>query len=153
MPNTYTQIHLHAIFAVKNRASLIDSGWRGDLYRYVGGIIRNQGNKALAIGGIADHVHILFGLRAPHSVSYIMQHIKGAASFWVNQEKLTKGKFEWQSGYGAFSYAKSQIPVVTRYIENQEKHHQKRGFITEYKNILKKFDVEHDDKSIFYNVN
>jgi REP element-mobilizing transposase RayT len=153
MPHTYTQIYIHAVFAVKNRVSLIDKSWRERLHQYMGGVIRNHGHSAIAIGGVGDHVHILFGLRPAQTISNIMQHVKGSSSEWINKERLTSGKFEWQGGYGAFSYAKSQIPVVRRYIENQERHHRKKSFIEEYKQNLKDFGVEYKNEFIFHSVN
>jgi len=153
MPNTYTQIYIHAVFAVKNRVSLLDNSWRERLYEYMGGVIREHGHSAIAIGGVADHVHILLGLRPAQTISNIMQNIKGSSSSWINRERLTNGKFEWQSGYGAFSYAQSQIPIVTRYIANQEKHHEKRSFIEEYKQNLRDFGIDYEEQFIFHSVN
>src|SRR5699024_5842704 len=125
MANTYTQIHIHAVFAVRNRLSLINESWEEELYKYITGIIQNQGHKLLAINGMPDHLHILFGMRPVQSLSELMQDIKGDSSKWINNKRLVKGRFSWQAGYGAFSYAKSQLPNVIRYIENQKKHHNK----------------------------
>ncbi len=96
-----------------------------------------------------DHVHVLIGMRSHQSISDLMQDIKGDSSKWINEKKFVEGKFEWQEGYRAFSYGKSQIKDVINYIENQEQHHTKKTFIEEFLEFLKKFEVEYDEKSIF----
>jgi putative transposase len=149
MPNTYTQIHIHAVFAVKARAGLIQSEWKNDLYKYIAGIIQNYNHKSLAINGMPDHIHILFGMRPNHSLSDLMQDIKSGSSGWINEQRLVKGRFEWQQGYGAFSYSKSQVPDVVAYIQNQEVHHAKKSLIEEYREFLIKFDIEYDERYIF----
>lgn len=152
MPNTYTQIHIHAIFAVQNRLSLISKSWEQRLYQYIAGIIQNHGHKVLVINGMPDHVHILFGMRPIESLSDLMRDIKGDSSLWINSNKLVVGKFSWQEGYGAFSYSKSQIPAVATYIESQELHHRKKSFIEEYIKILQSFDVDFDERFVFKTV-
>jgi len=149
MSNTYTQIHIHAVFAVKNRQSLIKKEWQNRLYQYMIAIIHNHGHKVLSIGGISDHIHIFFGFRPIQSLSDLMQNVKRNSSEWINNEKLIIGRFSWQEGYGAFSYSKSQIPRVIKYIENQETHHKKRTFVEEYIKILDDFGLEYDEKYIF----
>jgi putative transposase len=149
MSNTYTQIHIQAVFTVQNRASIIRNKWREDLYRYITGIIQNHEHKLLAINGMPDHVHVLFGMRPTQSLSDLMQAIKGDSSRWVNEQRLAMGRFSWQEGYGAFSYGKSQIPAVIGYIRNQEKHHRKRTFIEEYHEFLRKFGVAFDERYLF----
>jgi len=149
MANTYTQIHIHAVFAVQNRLSLIKTNWQDRLYQYIIAIIQNHGHKVLSIGGMPDHIHLLFGFRPTQSLSELMQNAKRDSSEWINKEKLILGKFSWQEGYGAFSYSKSQIPQVIKYIENQEIHHKKRTFIEEYKKILNVFGLEYDERYIF----
>jgi REP element-mobilizing transposase RayT len=151
MANTYTQIHIHAVFAVQNRISLIQKEWQDELYKYITGIIENNGHKQLQIGGMPDHVHILFGMRPTQSISDLMQDIKGSSSLWINKKRLVIGKFSWQEGYGAFSYGKSQIDRVVKYIEQQEKHHKKRDFAEEYLELLKLFDIEFDERYILKN--
>lgn len=113
MPNTYTQIHIHFVFAVKYRDSVIQASWKDELYQYITGIVRNNKHKLLSINGMPDHVHILIGLRPSQSISDLLQDIKGSSSKWINEKKFIKTKFEWQEGYGAFSYSKSQIKAVT----------------------------------------
>jgi REP element-mobilizing transposase RayT len=149
MANTYTQIHIHGIFGVQNRISLIQKSWKTELYKYITGIVQRNGHKLLVINGMPDHVHILFGMRPIQSLSDLMQDIKGGSSKWINDKGLVKGRFSWQEGYGAFSYSKSQLPSVIRYIENQEQHHRKRTFTEEYKEFLKKFEVDFNQNYIF----
>jgi REP element-mobilizing transposase RayT len=149
MANTYTQIHIHTVFAVQHRLSLIKKEWQDRLYQYIIAIIQNHGHKVLCIGGISDHIHILFGFRPTQSLSELMQNVKRDSSEWINREKLVTGKFSWQQGYGAFSYSKSQISCVIKYIENQETHHKKRIFTEEYKKILNDFGLKYDERYIF----
>ena len=151
MANTYTQIHIHAVFAVQNRISLIQKEWQDELYKYISGIIENNGHKHLKIGGMPDHIHVLFGMRPTQSLSELMQDIKGSSSLWINKKRLVRGKFSWQEGYGAFSYGKSQIDRVVKYIEQQEKHHKKRDFTEEYSELLKLFDIKFDERYILKN--
>ena len=151
MANTYTQIHIHAVFAVQNRLSLIQQQWQGELYQYISGIISNNGHRMLQVGGMPDHVHVFFGMRPSQSLSDLMQDIKGSSSHWVNQKRWVVGKFSWQEGYGAFSYGKSQIDDVVKYIQRQEHHHKKRDFAGEYLEFLKSFDVAYDERYVLKN--
>lgn len=149
MANTYTQIHLHIIFAVKYRESIIRDSWKDELYRYITGIVQNNKHKMIAINGMPDHIHLLVGMRPTQSVSELLQDIKGNSSKWINEKKFIKSRFEWQEGYGAFSYSKSQLKNVVTYIENQEEHHRKKTFREEYLDFLKAFEVDFDEKFIF----
>ncbi|PJE39569.1 MAG: transposase [Flavobacterium sp.] len=149
MANTYTHIHLQFVFAVKYRDGLIYSSFKDELYQYMSGIIKNHNHKLLAINGMPDHVHILVGIRPSQSVSDLMQDIKGSSSKWINEKRFLKVKFEWQEGYGAFSYAKSQVNTVINYIKNQEQHHAVRSFNQEYLEFLAEFEVEYDERYIF----
>ena len=149
MANTYTQIHIHFVFAVKFRHGIIQSKWKEDLYKYIAGIIQNNNHKLLAINGMPDHIHILIGLRPAQSISDLMKEVKQSSSKWINQNNLTNGHFEWQEGYGAFSYSKSQINQVVSYIQNQELHHKKKTFKEEYLDFLVKFEIDYDEKFIF----
>ncbi len=149
MANTYTQIHIHTVFAVQNRLSLIQNLWKDKLYQYIIGIIQNHGHKVLTIGGMPDHIHILFGFRPTESLSTLVQQTKRDSSEWINRNKFVEGHFSWQEGYGVFSYSKSQLTQVSTYIENQETHHKKRTFHEEYKKILSDFGIEYDEKYIF----
>jgi len=149
MTNTYTQIHIQFVFAVKYRKGLIGEEWKDELYKYITGIIKNNKHKLLIINGMPDHIHILIGMRPTQSVSDLMQDIKGDSSKWINGKKFMKEKFEWQEGYGAFSYGKSQIKNVISYIENQEKHHRKKTFKEEYIEFLQKFEIDYNEQFIF----
>lgn len=149
MANTYTQIHIHAVFAVQNRNCVIDTKWSDELYRYITGIVQNNNHKLLAINGMPDHVHLLIGLRPTQSISDLMQDIKGNSSRWINEKKFLRGKFRWQEGFGAFSYSKSELNSVIRYIKNQQEHHRKKRFQAEYLDLLKKFEMDYDDRYIF----
>ncbi|MBK7340178.1 MAG: IS200/IS605 family transposase [Saprospiraceae bacterium] len=149
MPNTYTQIHIQAVFAVQFRKSLILSSWKDELHKYITGIIQNHSHKVLAINGMPDHIHILFGMRPTQSLSELMQDIKGDSSGWINRMKFTSSKFSWQGGYGAFSYNKSTIPTVIEYIKNQEEHHRKKDFLSEYKAMLLEFEVDYKEQYLF----
>jgi len=149
MANTYTQIHIQAVFAVQNRVSLISKTWRENLHQYMTGIVQGQGHKLLAIGGVSDHVHLVFGMRPTQSLSDLMQDIKGGSSAWINQQRLVDGRFSWQEGYGAFSYTRSDVPQVVRYIHNQEAHHTVTPFLDEWRHILDSLDIPFEERFIF----
>lgn len=149
MANTYSQITIHAVFAVKNRENFIIKEWRYVLHKYIAGIIKNKGAKSLAVGGWKDHVHILFGLPVTISISDFMSAVKANSSKWINEEKFLKGKFQWQAGYGAFSYSKSQRDIVIKYIINQEEHHKTKTFKEEYLKMLLDFEVAYEDQYLF----
>jgi putative transposase len=149
MANTYTQIHIQIVFAVQNRVSLIGKDWKDELYKYVTGIIQNNNHKLLAINGMPDHVHILIGMRPTQSITNLVQMIKGDSSRWINEKKFVAGKFSWQEGYGAFSYEKSQVPRMIKYIQTQEEHHQERSFIDEYRVLLETFEIDYDEQFLF----
>ena len=131
--------------------SLIKTDWQEQLYKYIITIIQKHEHKVLSIGGMPDHVHILFGMRPTQSLSNLIQDIKGSSSLWINQKRLVMGRFSWQEGYGAFSYGKSQIDNVVKYIQQQEVHHKKRNFAEEYAELLKLFNVEFDERYILKN--
>lgn len=149
MANTYTQIHIHFVFAVKYRAALIQKDWKENLHKYMTGIIQNNGHKMLQINSMPDHVHILTGLRPDQSISSLMQNLKSESSKWIKDEGFCNAKFSWQEGYGAFSYSKSQLGEVIRYIQNQEKHHKTESFLDEYKKMLTNFEIEWNQEYIF----
>ncbi len=149
MANTYTQIHIQFVFVVKFRKALIDKSFKEELYQYITGIVQSYDHKMLAINGVEDHVHVFIGMRPTQSISDLMQDIKGSSSKWINEKKFLKVKFEWQEGYGAFSYSKSHVQNVINYVNNQEKHHAKQTFRDEYLDFLKKFDIEYDERYIF----
>ena len=149
MANTYTQIHIQAVFSVQNRQCIISDSWKNELYKYITGIIKNNKHKPLAINGMPDHIHILFGLRPAQSISDLLQDIKGSSSKWINEKKFVKRKFSWQEGYGAFSYRKSDIPQIINYIRNQQEHHRRKSFTEEYLELLKEFNIDYDERYIF----
>ena len=149
MANTYTQIHLHIIFAVKNRESLIKKSWKDRLFRYMTGIVQENGHKMLQINGMPDHVHLLIGLRPTQSLSALMKGLKGKSSLWINREGLSKYHFSWQQGYGAFSCSKTHLPRVIRYIQNQDTHHRQKSFREEYIEFLEAFELDYDERFLF----
>ena len=149
MPNTFTQIHMQVIFAVEYRIALIKKEWETDLYKYITSIIQKHHHKVLTIGGIHDHIHVFFGMRPTQALSDLVKEVKQSSSLWINDNKLTIGRFSWQEGYGGFSYAKSQIDSVIKYIDNQEQHHYNTPFLEEYKTFLNRFKVDYDEKYIF----
>jgi REP element-mobilizing transposase RayT len=149
MANTYTQIHIHAVFTVKNKDCVIGQHWKDELYKYITGIVQYHQHKLLAINGMPDHIHVFFGMKPTQSLSDLMQDIKGNSSKWINEKKFIKSKFSWQEGYGAFSYSKSQIPHVVQYIQNQEEHHKRKTFSQEYKEFLDAFGIAYDEQYIF----
>jgi len=149
MANTYTQIHIQAVFAVQNRDCIIHSNWKDELHKYIAGIVDNNNHKLLSINGMPDHIHILFGLRPSQSLSDLMQDIKCSSSKWINEKGFVKGKFSWQEGYGAFLYSKSDVPNIIQYIVNQTVHHKKKTFIKEYLEMLKEFEINFDDRFVF----
>ena len=150
MANTYTQLFVHLVFAVQNRQALISETWKDELYKYITGIISNKGHKILSIGGVSDHIHILIGVIPDQSISSLVADIKRSSSLWINEKRLTTGKFAWQEGFGAFSYGKSQVHAVCEYIENQEEHHKNQSFRDEYIKFLELFGVDYNKDYIFY---
>lgn len=129
MANTYTQIHIQCVMAVKFRNAVIQPAWKERLHQYITGIVQNHEHKMLCINSMPDHLHMFFGLRPNQSISDLMRLVKGESSEWINMQKFTTSIFRWQEGYGAFSYARSQVKAVITYIENQEQHHRKKTFI------------------------
>ena len=149
MPNTYTQIHIQSVFTVQNRECIINPEWKNDLYKYIKGIIQNNNHKVLAINGMPDHLHVLFGMRPTQSLSDLLQDIKGGSSKWINQNHFVPGHFSWQEGYGAFSYSKSQISNVIHYINNQIEHHKNISFLDEYIRMLEDHEIQYDTRYLF----
>ena len=149
MANTFSQIYIHVVFAVQGRENLISSEWREQLYKYITGIVTNHGQKLIAIGGVSDHIHILIGFKPNFEISKLVQEIKANSSRIINQKRLVPGKFQWQEGFGAFSYSRSQIDGVVRYIRDQEKHHAKSTFKSEFIGLLNRYEIEYDEKYLF----
>jgi len=152
MSDTYTQIHIQVVFAVKYRQCMIEKEWKNELYNYITAIIQHYNHKVIAINGMPDHIHIFFGMRPNQSLSDLMQHIKASSSKWINDKELTKKRFRWQSGYGAFSYSKSQLSRVATYIDNQEQHHKEKSMLSEYKEFLQKFEIDYNEAYIFHDL-
>ncbi|MBK7885313.1 MAG: IS200/IS605 family transposase [Chitinophagaceae bacterium] len=149
MPNTYTQLYIQFVFAVKARETLIEKGWKNDLYKYITGIVQNNKSKMLAINGMPDHIHIFIGYKPNIALPDLVKDIKIASNLWINENKLTRQRFNWQEGYGAFSYSQSHIDKVCNYIKNQELHHARKTFKDEYAEFLKQFQVEYDEEYLF----
>ncbi len=149
MAGTFSQIYIQIVFAVKNRDSLILSSWEEELHKYISGIVKNKEQKLLAINGMPDHIHFLIGMKPSCCLSDLVREIKKSSSEFVNEKKYSKFKFQWQEGYGAFSYSHSALDNVISYINNQKQHHQKQTFKDEYKGFLTKFQIEHKDEYIF----
>ena len=149
MADTYTQLYVQVVFAVKHRQSLISTKWEDDLYRYMTGIISNQNQKLMIINGMPDHVHILIGLKPNCNLSDLIRDIKSCSTKWINDQQLVKGKFSWQNGFGAFTIGQSQIPRVVNYIRNQKEHHRTKSFMKEYKQFLSAYDIQYNDRYIF----
>ncbi len=149
MANTYSQIIVQFVFAVKSRDNLISSKNREELEKYISGIIENKGQKMLAIYAMPDHIHILVGMKPNISISDLVRDIKSNSSRFINESKWIRGKFSWQEGYGAFSYSKSHLDNVVKYILNQEEHHKKKKFKDEYLEFLDKFEIEYKDEYLF----
>ena len=149
MPNTYTQIHIQCVMAVKSRHALIGPSWKEQLHKYITGIVQNQGHKLIAINSMPDHLHLFIGFRPNQSLSDLMRIVKSDSSEWINKQQFNSSKFNWQEGYGAFSYSRSHIKAVSDYIANQEEHHRKKTFLEEYKLFLEQFEITYDEKFIF----
>lgn len=149
MSNTYSQIHIQCVFAVKYRQALIQINWKDELEKYITSIVQNKGHKTIAINSMPDHLHLLFGLRPHQSISSLMELVKGDSSEWINKKCLTSSKFNWQDGYGAFSYSKSQVPIIAEYVYNQQEHHRKIGFLEEYRKLLEEYEIAYDDRYLF----
>lgn len=152
MANTYSQIYIQFVFAVQNRTSIIRNEWKHELYKYITGIIEKQRHRLFKINGMPDHIHILVSMNPQQSPSDLMYYIKRSSTLWVNEKKLVPGKFCWQEGFGAFSYGKSQVADVVRYIDQQEEHHRKVTFMDEYKAFLKAFEIEYNEQYVFKQV-
>jgi putative transposase len=149
-PGTFTQLYIHLVFAVKYKECLLNSQQRVEIFKYVSGIVENKKCKNIITNGYADHIHIFTGMNPAVSISDLVRDIKRSSAIFINNEKnWFKGKFNWQDGYGAFTYSKSQVESVYKYILNQEEHHRKRPFQEEYLELLHKFEIEYDEKYLF----
>jgi putative transposase len=149
MANTYTQVNIHGVFAVKGRQNMLIKDIRHRVFEYIHGIIKGTGQFPLAVNGYLDHVHVFFELSPTMTIAKALQEIKSNSSLWINKNKLIKGKFQWQNGYGAFSYSRNQRDKVIKYIMNQEEHHKKETFKEEYINMLEGFSIDYNDQFLF----
>lgn len=149
MANTYHQIYIQTVFAVKYRMAVIDKSWKDKLCGVIGNLINETNCKTIIVNGLEDHIHCFIGLKPVVSVSELMKTVKAKSSKYINDHSLTQARFEWQEGYGVFSYSQSQIDSVYKYIQNQEAHHKIQTFRDEYIEFLKKFKVEYDEQYIF----
>jgi putative transposase len=149
MPNTYSQIYIQLVFAVEGRQNLIQPANREELHKYITGIVSERDQKLLSIFCMPDHAHVLLGMKPSIALSNLVRDIKTGSSHFINEKGWVRGHFNWQEGFGAFSYSRSHIPVVSNYIQNQENHHRDRTFKNEYLGLLRKFEIEYDEKYLF----
>jgi len=149
MANTYSQLYIQIVFAVKGRENLIEKSWKDELHKYIAGIIKAKGQKPIIVNGMADHIHVFIGLKPSMAISDLVRDIKNNSTNFINERKFLKSKFSWQEGYGAFSYSHSHIQTVYNYILNQEEHHKRRKFREEYTELLRKFEIEYNEQYVF----
>ncbi len=149
MAGTFSQIYIQVVFAVQHRESIIHSTWEEELYKYISGIIRNKGQKLLDINGMPDHIHIFIGMKPSCCLSDLVREIKKSSSEFIKEKRFYKFNFNWQEGYGAFSYNHSQIDTMVKYVMNQKEHHRKQAFKEEYIGFLKEFEIEFKDEYLF----
>lgn len=149
MAGTFSQLYIQVVFAVKGRENLLQKPWKDEAFKYMAGIIKEKGQKPIIINGISDHVHLFIGLKPSMLLSDLVRDVKNNTTNFINSKKFLRGKFSWQEGYGAFSYAHSQLDTVYQYILNQEEHHKKKTFREEYMDLLQKFEIEYDKKYLF----
>jgi putative transposase len=149
MAGTFSQIYIQLVFAVKGRESLIQPSWEEELFKYISGIVRNKEQKMLAINGMPDHIHLLIGMKPSCCLSDLVREIKKSSNEFINEKQFSPYRFQWQGGYGAFSYSHSALDNVIAYINNQKEHHIKKTFQDEYKDFLEKFKIEFKDEFLF----
>jgi putative transposase len=149
MSDTFSQIYIQIVFAVKHRQGLIDPGWEEELRKYITGIIQQKGHKMLAVGNMSDHIHLFIQFKPNRSISELVREIKKSSTEWINKNRLTKSKFQWQEGYGAFSYSKEDISAICNYVEHQKEHHKTVSFKEEYIALLNEFCIEYKEEYLF----
>lgn len=149
MANTYSQAYFHLVFTPKNREALINKSWSENLEKYITGIIQEHKHKVLAIGSMPDHIHIFIGYNLNQSIPNLVEQIKTSSSAWIKYNRLSKCRFEWQRGYGAFTHSRSRVDTVVRYVLNQENHHRKKSFRGEYLDILRENEIKYKDEYLF----
>jgi putative transposase len=148
-PGAFTQMFVQLIFAVQKRENILNKLIRPRIYEYISGIIRDLNHKSIIINGTSDHIHILYGLNPSVSVSDTVHDIKRGSSIFINDNRLIPERFSWQEGYGGFTYSRSQIESVYRYIENQAAHHAIKSFREEYIAFLKENEIEFNSAYLF----
>jgi putative transposase len=153
MANSYSQIYLQAVFAVKYRAAVLDKSWRSKVQGVIGNLVNETGCKTIIVNGVEDHMHCFLGLKPVISVSELMKTVKAKSPKYINDRHLTKERFEWQEGYGVFSYRQRDIDQIYKYIQNQEKHHRIKTFGEEYLDLQKEFEIDYDEQYIFQDLN
>ncbi|MFN0016231.1 MAG: IS200/IS605 family transposase [Saprospiraceae bacterium] len=149
MADVFSQLYIQTVFSVKHRDAVILPAWEENLYKYITGIVENRGHKLLSIGGMPDHIHIFFGLSPAESIATLVAEIKKSSNGYVNEQGFSPVKFDWQTGYGAFSYSRSHMDAVCKYILNQKEHHKKRTFEEEFLKLLSNFGIEAGKKKTF----
>ncbi len=149
MANTYSQAYFQLVFAVRNREALIHQSWKGQLEKYITTIIQYHGHKLIAIGTMPDHIHILIGYKLTHKIPDLVEEIKTSTNAWINKQGFLKYKFDWQKGYGAFTYSRSQIDRVAKYILRQEEHHRTISFREEFMELLNEFGIDSKLEYVF----
>ncbi len=148
-PGVFTQMYVQIVFAVKYKKASLHSSIQEQVYKYISGILTEQGHKSIIVNGVDDHIHIFFGLNPRKSISDIVHDIKRSSSLFINTNKLCPSKFSWQDGYGSFTYSRSHIKNVYNYILNQHDHHKKESFKTEYLKYLNKFEIDYKEQYLF----
>ena len=149
MANTYRSVYLQIVFAVKNRQALLSKKWRPELFKYITGIINKRNHFSLAVNGVEDHIHIFLDYNCKELIEDLVREIKKASNIFINENNLTPFKFEWQSGYGVFSYSYREKDKIINYVKNQEEHHREKSFREEYLDLLKSFEISFKDEYVF----
>ncbi|MFN3917063.1 MAG: IS200/IS605 family transposase [Flavobacteriales bacterium] len=149
MSGTFSQLYVQVVFAVKGRKNHINPEWEQELYKYITGIVTNKAQKLIAIGGIPNHIHIFIGFKPSLCISDLVREIKKSSNEFINNRGFIKNRFQWQEGYGAFTYSHSAVDNVVKYILNQKEHHKVKTFKEEYVELLKKFEIDYKPEFLF----
>jgi putative transposase len=149
MAGTFSQMYVHIVFAVKFRQSLINESWEEDLYKYISGILKNKEQKMLVINGMPDHIHFIIGMKPSCCLSDLVREIKKSSNEFINEKKFCNVKFQWQEGFGAFTYCDSTLNNAIRYIQNQKEHHRIQTFKDEYFEFLRRYNIEFKEDFLF----
>jgi len=149
MADTFTQIYIQIVFAVQNRNASLNPSWEDELYKYITGIVQNKGNKMIAINGTFNHIHFLIGMKPTCCLSDLVREVKKSSNAFIKEKGFIKSRFQWQEGFGAFSYSHTQLTEVIKYISNQKDHHKKRTFREEYVEFLKNYEILFTKEHLF----